>query len=79
DWTLSIGSAGGKAQHEWSLESDSGFAPVTTHNTTVVNGVLSQTPVDATVFFRSAASAASADRINSASASDAVLLTIVAP
>ncbi|MFL5554500.1 MAG: hypothetical protein ACJ78D_01790 [Gemmatimonadaceae bacterium] len=78
-WTLSIGSAGGKGKHEWSLESGSGFAPVTTHNTTVVNGVLSQTPVDATVFLRKAASAASADRINSASGSDAVLLTIVAP
>ncbi|MFL5595596.1 MAG: hypothetical protein ACJ785_13445 [Gemmatimonadaceae bacterium] len=77
-WTLSIGSVGGRGQHEWSLDSDSGFAPVTTRNTTVANGVLSPTPVSATVFFRDSASAPS-DRNNATTGPDGVRLTIVAP
>jgi hypothetical protein len=78
-WTLSIGSAVGRSQHQWSVDRDSGFTTVTPHNATVASGVLSATPATATVFFRAAAGGGSLPPESSSSGSDAVLLTVVAP
>jgi hypothetical protein len=78
-WTLSIGSAAGRSQHQWSLDRNVGFAPVTTQNSTVAAGTLSEIPAAATVFFRNSNTASSGAGDRAAGDSDAVLLTIVSP
>ncbi|HMI55145.1 MAG TPA: hypothetical protein VK494_03060 [Gemmatimonadaceae bacterium] len=78
-WTLSIGSAAGRSQHQWSLDRNAGFAPVTTQNSTVAAGTLSEIPAAATVFFRNSNTASSGPGDRAADDSDAVLLTIVSP
>jgi hypothetical protein len=77
-WTLSIGSVAGRSQHQWSLDPKSGFAAVTPRSATIASGVLSSAPTTATVFFRNSAVGASV-QLESATDSDAVLLTVVAP
>jgi hypothetical protein len=78
-WTLSIGSAGRKSQHQWSVDRDSEFAPLTRSDATVTSGVLSSMPATATVFFRRSAVGESVRQDNGSGDSDAVVLTVVAP
>ena len=73
-WALSIGSAAGKSQLQWSRDGQSNFSAVTDRQATVVSGSISQIPASATVFVRSAPE----PRDGGASDSAAVMLTVVA-
>jgi hypothetical protein len=77
-WTLSIASAAGKSRLQWSRDRSAGFAAVSTREATVASGELSQIPTASNVFFRNAISMESHDR-STASESDSVMLTVVAP
>lgn len=78
-WTLLFGSVGGRSQHQWSVDRDSGFAALPQSHATVASGALSSMTATAKVFVRRSAVGGSAPQENGASDSDAVLLTVVAP
>ena len=76
-WTLSIGSASGKSNHQWSSDAASGFARVDTTDAMIASGTISRVPSSAAIFFRSASAGASSDRSGS-EGSQPVMLTVAA-
>jgi hypothetical protein len=75
-WVLSIGSPRNSSAMRWSLESGSGFSPLTSTDVSVASGGTSEGQMAATVFFRQGIPVSSAPQDGSGSP---VVLTISAP
>jgi hypothetical protein len=76
-WVLSVGTAGGSSQLEWSNDPARGFRSIGEGSAPVASGVISQAQAAAMLFFRRAGAGSSehyGDEV-----SDAVVLTVVAP